>query len=55
LIAEEIGYQSESAFSRAYNRRFGVSPGSERKGSEEEVAANQKTDTKPAGAAVDVS
>jgi AraC family transcriptional activator of mtrCDE len=55
LIAEEIGYQSESAFSRAYNRRFRVSPGSERKGSEEEVAANQQTDTKPAGAAVDVS
>jgi AraC family transcriptional regulator, activator of mtrCDE len=31
-IAEEAGYQSESAFSRAYSRRFGVTPGAARKG-----------------------
>ncbi len=31
-IAEESGYQSESAFSRAYSRRFGVTPGATRKG-----------------------
>jgi AraC family transcriptional activator of mtrCDE len=30
-IAEEAGYQSESAFSRAYSRRFGVTPGATRK------------------------
>jgi AraC family transcriptional activator of mtrCDE len=29
-IAAEIGYQSESAFSRAYRRRFGVPPGEAR-------------------------
>lgn len=54
LIAEEVGYQSESAFSRAYNRRFGVSPGSERKGGED-GAANSQADTRRAGVAVDVS
>jgi AraC family transcriptional activator of mtrCDE len=48
LIAEEVGYQSESAFSRAYNRRFGVSPGSERKGGEAGATANQRSDAKPA-------
>jgi AraC family transcriptional regulator, activator of mtrCDE len=31
-IADEIGYQSETAFSRAYHRRFGVAPGADRKG-----------------------
>lgn len=30
-IAEEAGYQSESAFSRAFSRRFGVTPGASRK------------------------
>ncbi len=30
LIAEEVGYSSETAFSRAYHRRFGRPPGSER-------------------------
>ena len=30
LIAEEVGYGSETAFSRAYHRRFGRPPGSER-------------------------
>lgn len=31
-IAEEVGYQSETAFSRAYQRRFGNAPGADRKG-----------------------
>jgi AraC family transcriptional activator of mtrCDE len=31
LIAEGVGYQSETAFSRAYHRRFGVAPGADRK------------------------
>ena len=30
LIAEEVGYSSETAFSRVYHRRFGRPPGSER-------------------------
>jgi AraC family transcriptional activator of mtrCDE len=30
-IAADVGYQSESAFSRAYQRRFGVSPGADRR------------------------
>jgi AraC family transcriptional regulator, activator of mtrCDE len=32
LIAEGVGYQSETAFSRAYHRRFGVSPRAHRGG-----------------------
>ena len=32
VIAEEVGYQSNTAFSRAYHRRFGVAPGAHRKG-----------------------
>jgi len=31
VIAGEVGYQSETAFSRAYQRQFGIAPGSERK------------------------
>ena len=31
VIAQEVGYQSEAAFSRAYHRRFGISPGADRK------------------------
>ncbi len=31
VIAEDVGYQSESAFSRAYHRRFGVAPGADRR------------------------
>jgi AraC family transcriptional regulator, activator of mtrCDE len=31
VIAESVGYQSETAFSRAYHRRFGVAPGADRK------------------------
>ena len=31
LIAEDVGYQSEAAFSRAYRRRFGQPPRSDRK------------------------
>ena len=30
VIAEDVGYQSESSFSRAYQRRFGVTPGTDR-------------------------
>ena len=30
-IAEEVGYQSETGFSRAYQRRFGIAPGADRK------------------------
>ncbi len=30
-IAEAVGYQSESALSRAYRRRFGLAPGAARK------------------------
>ena len=30
VIAEEVGYASETAFSRAYHRRFGRPPGAER-------------------------
>lgn len=32
VIAEEVGYQSVTAFSRAYRRRFGVAPGADRRG-----------------------
>lgn len=32
VIAEEIGYQSETAFSRAYRRRYGHAPGADRRG-----------------------
>lgn len=32
VIAEEVGYQSETSFSRAYHRRFGIAPGADRKG-----------------------
>jgi AraC family transcriptional regulator, activator of mtrCDE len=32
VIAEEVGYGSEAAFSRAYRRRFGTAPGADRKG-----------------------
>jgi AraC family transcriptional activator of mtrCDE len=32
LIAEEVGYQSDTAFSRAYQRQFGVAPGADRRG-----------------------
>lgn len=31
VIAEEVGYQSETAFNRAYHRRFEISPGADRK------------------------
>jgi len=31
VIAGEVGYQSETAFSRAYQRQFGIAPGSDRK------------------------
>jgi AraC family transcriptional regulator, activator of mtrCDE len=31
VIAEDVGYQSESSFSRAYHRRFGVAPGADRR------------------------
>jgi len=31
-IAEGVGYQSETAFRRAYHRRFGVPPGADRRG-----------------------
>lgn len=31
-IAAEVGYQSESAFSRAFRRRFGIAPGAVRDG-----------------------
>lgn len=31
IIAEAVGYQSETGFSRAYQRRFGVAPGSDRR------------------------
>jgi AraC family transcriptional regulator, activator of mtrCDE len=31
VIAEEVGHQSETAFSRAYHRRFRVAPGADRK------------------------
>jgi len=30
-VADEIGYESEAAFSRAFKRQFGVSPGEWRK------------------------
>jgi AraC family transcriptional activator of mtrCDE len=32
VIAEEVGYQSDTAFSRAYHRRFGIAPGADRRG-----------------------
>ncbi len=32
VIAEEVGYQSETAFSRAYSRRFAIAPGADRRG-----------------------
>ncbi|MEI9984064.1 MAG: AraC family transcriptional regulator [Aliidongia sp.] len=31
IIAEEVGYQSETAFSRAYQRHYGIAPGGDRK------------------------
>jgi AraC-like DNA-binding protein len=30
VIAGDVGYQSETAFSRAYQRQFGVAPGGDR-------------------------
>lgn len=30
IIADDVGYQSETAFSRAYQRQFGVAPGGDR-------------------------
>jgi AraC family transcriptional activator of mtrCDE len=33
VIAESVGYESETAFIRAYHRRFGIAPGEDRKGS----------------------
>lgn len=30
VIAEDVGYQSETAFSRAYQRQFGISPSNDR-------------------------
>jgi AraC family transcriptional activator of mtrCDE len=30
-IAADVGYESETAFNRAYHRRFGIAPGTERK------------------------
>jgi AraC-like DNA-binding protein len=30
-IAEAVGYQSETAFSRAYRRRFAITPSRDRK------------------------
>ena len=30
VIAEDVGYQSETAFSRAYQRQFGIAPGGDR-------------------------
>lgn len=36
-IAAEIGYQSESAFSRAFRRRFGMPPGEARKSAAEHL------------------
>ena len=32
VIAESVGYQSETAVNRAYHRRFGLAPGADRKG-----------------------
>jgi AraC-like DNA-binding protein len=31
VIAECVGYESETAFIRAYYRRFGIAPGADRK------------------------
>ena len=31
IVAEEVGYQSETAFSRAYHRRFSVAPAADRR------------------------
>jgi AraC family transcriptional regulator, activator of mtrCDE len=32
VIAEDVGYRSQTAFSRAYHRRFGAAPGTGRRG-----------------------
>jgi AraC family transcriptional activator of mtrCDE len=45
-IAAEVGYQSESAFSRAYRRRFGVPPGEAR------ASAAKRADRAPVPARV---
>lgn len=37
-IADEVGYKSESAFSRAFHRRFGVRPGAARAGASQPAA-----------------
>ena len=49
-IAAEIGYQSESAFSRAFRRRFGIPPGEARINSAErtEPSRRQEIQTKRA-------
>jgi len=31
IVAERLGYRSEAAFCRAFEREFGVSPGSDRR------------------------
>jgi AraC-like DNA-binding protein len=38
-IAEQVGYESEAAFNRAFKRNFGVPPAAWRKGATQEAAA----------------
>lgn len=43
LIAEEVGYQSETAFSRAYRRRYGIAPAADRKSESVQESANGRS------------
>jgi AraC-like DNA-binding protein len=42
-VAEQVGYQSEAAFSRAFKRFMGVSPGSIRRRSDKGLANVRET------------
>jgi AraC family transcriptional regulator, activator of mtrCDE len=43
MIAEAVGYRSESAFSRAYRRRFAVTPAGDRKDALTAILSRSKT------------
>ena len=49
VIAEDVGYQSETAFNRAYHRRFGIAPGGDRKGRVRADGARRGSEAAAAG------
>jgi AraC-like DNA-binding protein len=44
-IAEEVGYQTDSAFSRAFRREYGCAPAAWRRGQSSNVASNSPAHT----------